>query len=43
MHVLNEINFIGRPDPHAKGISEDEFTQVRLYLKKIESNLEELT
>lgn len=43
IYMLNEINGIGRPDAHARGISEDEFTQVRLYLKKIEAILQELS
>lgn len=42
IYMLDEINSIGRPDAHAKGISEDEFTQVRLHFKKIEAILEKL-
>ena len=41
-YMLDEINSIGRPDAHAKAISEDEFAQVRLYFKKIEAILEKL-
>ena len=34
--ILNEINECGRPDAHAKYISEDDFSQLRLYFKKLE-------
>lgn len=40
MLALSEINEAGRPDAHARGISEDDFTQVRLHFKKIENVLE---
>ena len=38
--ILEEINASGRPDAHAKYLSEDEFTQLRLYLKKLETILD---
>ena len=38
--ILSEINESGRPDAHAKYLSGDEFDQLRLYLKKLESILE---
>lgn len=41
--ILDEINAYGRPDAHAKSINDDEFTQLRLHFKKIESILEEWT
>jgi len=34
--ILSEINDIGRPDAHAKGITKDCFTQTRLHFKTIE-------
>jgi hypothetical protein len=40
--MLEEINSTGRPEAHAKSISEDDFTQLRLYFKKIEEQLDEL-
>lgn len=40
IYILDEINSIGRPDAHAKDISEDDFTQVRLHFKGIEAILE---
>lgn len=39
--VLNDINSSGRPDAHAKGIADDDFTQLRLHFKKLEAILEE--
>jgi hypothetical protein len=39
--MLEEINTKGRPDAHAKRIDEDDFQQLRLYFKKLESTLEE--
>lgn len=39
--ILREINTMGRPDAHARGISEDDFTQIRLYFKKIEDLLQQ--
>ncbi|QYJ76459.1 ATP-binding protein [Shewanella sp. FJAT-52076] len=39
--MLEEINNKGRPDAHAKCIDEDDFQQLRLYFKKLESTLEE--
>jgi len=41
--MLEEINASGRPDAHAKYINEDEFTQLRLYFKKLEKVLENWT
>ena len=40
--MLEEINSTGRPEAHAKAISEDDFTQLRLYFKKLEVQLDEL-
>lgn len=40
--MLDEINAVGRPDAHAKSISEDDFTQLRLYFKKLEEQFDEL-
>jgi AAA-like domain len=39
--MLEEINTIGRPDAHAKKLSEDDFAQLRLYFKKLEAVLDE--
>lgn len=39
--ILEEINALGRPDAHAKSISKDDFTQIRLHLQKIELILKE--
>ena len=39
--MLEEINAVGRPDAHAKRLAEDDFAQLRLYLKKIEGLLHE--
>ena len=39
MFVIKEINEIGRPDAHAKHITDDDFLQLRLHLKNIESVL----
>lgn len=39
--MLEDINTIGRPDAHAKSISNDDFTQLRLYFKKIEPVLDD--
>jgi hypothetical protein len=39
--MLTEINTIGRPDAHAKNITEDDFLQLRLHFKKLEPALEE--
>ena len=38
--ILEEINESGRPDAHAKYLSDDEFAQLRLYLKKLETILD---
>ena len=38
--ILEEVNDSGRPDAHAKYLSQDEFTQLRLYLKKLETILD---
>lgn len=40
--MLEEINSKGRPEAHAKSIAEDDFTQLRLYFKKLEDQLDEL-
>lgn len=40
-NMLQDINSIGRPDAHAKNISEDDFVQLRLHFNKIEPILEE--
>ena len=37
--ILEEVNESGRPDAHAKYVSDDEFSQLRLYLKKLETIL----
>ena len=34
--MLKEINAVGRPDAHAKYADEDDFTQLRLYFKRLE-------
>ena len=39
--ILNDINQSGRPDAHAKLVKDDEFTQLRLHFKKLESILDE--
>ncbi|MDT7460014.1 ATP-binding protein [Citrobacter koseri] len=39
--MLEEINATGRPDAHAKYVNEDDFQQLRLYFKKLESILQE--
>lgn len=41
--ILEEVNESGRPDAHAKYVSEDEFAQLRLYLKKLETILDAWT
>jgi len=38
--MLDDINSCGRPDAHAKGIKDDDFTQLRLHFKKLEDILE---
>ena len=38
--ILEEVNESGRPDAHAKYLSDDEFAQLRLYLKKLETILD---
>lgn len=40
--MLEEINSKGRPEAHAKSIAEDDFTQLRLYFKKLEDQLDEI-
>ena len=37
--MLEEINSVGRPDAHAKSISQDDFLQLRLYFKQVEDIL----
>ena len=39
MFVIKEINEIGRPDAHAKHITDDDFLQLRLHFNKIENIL----
>lgn len=39
--MLDEINTKGRPDAHAKHVSEDDFQQLRLHFKRLESILQE--
>lgn len=39
--MLEDINTFGRPDAHAKKISEDDFLQLRLHFKKIEPILDD--
>jgi hypothetical protein len=39
--MLEEINASGRPDAHAKYIGNDEFAQIRLHFKKLESILDD--
>lgn len=39
--ILNDINQTGRPDAHAKYVNEDEFSQLRLHFKKLESILKD--
>lgn len=41
--ILEEVNESGRPDAHAKYVSDDEFAQLRLYLKKLETILDAWT
>jgi hypothetical protein len=40
--MLEEINLKGRPEAHAKSIEDDDFTQLRLYFKKLEEMFLEL-
>lgn len=39
--MLEEINLFGRPEAHAKNLSKDEFTQLRLHFNKLDLLLEE--
>ncbi len=39
--ILEDINSFGRPEAHAKSITEDDFTQLRLHFNKIEEILNE--
>ena len=39
--MLGDIASIGRPDAHAKGVSETEFTQLRLHFQKLEEILQD--
>ena len=41
--MLNQINTLGRPDAHARSIDIDDFMQLRLHFKKLESILAEWT
>lgn len=38
--MLEEVNASGRPDAHARYLKDDDFVQLRLYFKKLESVLE---
>ncbi|PAA22352.1 hypothetical protein CJU73_21965 [Pseudomonas fragi] len=38
--MLEEINNYGRPEAHAKNLSKDDFTQLRLHFNKLEAILE---
>jgi hypothetical protein len=38
--MMDDINSYGRPEAHAKHINKDDFTQLRLYFKKLEDILE---
>jgi hypothetical protein len=40
--MLEEINSKGRPEAHAKAVSDDDFTQLRLYFKQLEQELDNL-
>lgn len=40
--ILEEINSKGRPEAHAKSITEDDFAQLRLYFKRLEEQLDQL-
>ena len=37
--MLNDINRFGRPDAHAKAISDEDFRQVRIHLSRLEKAL----
>lgn len=37
--MLEEVNSIGRPDAHAKSLSDEDFQQLRLYFNKLEAIL----
>jgi hypothetical protein len=39
MTILRDINDIGRPDCHAKGVDDDAFQQLRLHFRSIEEKL----
>ena len=41
--MLQEINDLGRPDAHAGAMSDDDFSQVRLHFKKLETAVAEWT
>ncbi len=41
--IMDEINLYGRPDAHAKSINNDDFTQLRLYFKKLEDIIDDWT
>ena len=41
LQLLQDINDIGRPDAHAKGIGSDDFAQLRLHYKRIEPIVED--
>ena len=38
--ILEEVNESGRPDAHGKYVGDDDFAQLRLYLKKLETILD---
>ncbi|WP_226488927.1 adenylyl-sulfate kinase [Pseudomonas sp. B20] len=41
MYMLEEINLFGRPEAHAKNLTRDEFTQLRLHFNKLDALLAE--
>lgn len=41
--MLEEINRVGRPDAHAKGISDTDFDQLRIYFDKLEAIVDDVS
>ena len=41
--MLDDINLVGRPDAHARYVDEDDFSQLRLYFKRLERILNKWT
>lgn len=41
--IMDDINSCGRPDAHAKCVNNDDFTQLRLYFKKLEDIIDDWT